>query len=54
MVAGPEVQAQGILDRAQYNRKPRKNAKESLRDYILDAQTEPNLERLESAFYRQP
>jgi hypothetical protein len=49
-----EAQAQNILDRTQYSRRSGKNAKESLRDYILDAQTEPNLERLESAFFRQP
>jgi hypothetical protein len=49
-----EVQAQGILDRAQYPRKSKKNAQESLRDYIVEAQTAPHLERLESAFFRQP
>jgi hypothetical protein len=49
-----EAQAQGILDRAQYPRKSRKNARESLRDYIRDAQTESSLGRLESAFFRQP
>lgn len=47
-----EAQAQGILDRAGYGLKPGKNAAESLHDYILDAQTETSLERLESSFYR--
>ena len=41
-----EAQAQGILDHAQYPRKSGKNLQESLRDYILDAQTEPRAARI--------
>jgi hypothetical protein len=43
-----------VLSRAQYDVKPGKNARESLRDYILSAQTDASLQQLESAFFRQP
>lgn len=49
-----EAQAQTVLTAAKYDLKSGKNALQSLSDYILDAQTEPILERLESAFFRVP
>jgi hypothetical protein len=48
-----DSQAKTILDHTGYTLKTGQTAKESLRDYVLDAQTEPLLERLESAFDRQ-
>lgn len=47
-----EPEAQRVMDLAGYSKKSGKNAQQSLQDFILDAQSEPQLTRLESAFNR--
>lgn len=49
-----EAQAQQVLTTLQFDRKPGKNAQQSLKDYILDATAERVVERLESAVFRLP
>lgn len=47
-----EAKSHRILDQIGYPVKPGKTAKQSLQDAIKDAQTDPQLEKLESAFHR--
>lgn len=47
-----DTQAQTVLTSLDYDKKPGKRAKESLTEYILDAQTEVRVEQLESALFR--
>ncbi len=49
-----EPQAESVLASLNYDKKPGKSAKASINDYILDAQTDVLVERLESAFFRLP
>ena len=49
-----EAQAQTILTSLNYDKEDQKTAKESLKDYIGDADTVVLVERLESAFFRTP
>jgi hypothetical protein len=49
-----EPQAEKVLTTLNYDKKPGKTAQESLKDYIVDAQTDVLVGRLESAFFQLP